>query len=86
MQNASNHGYVTHSLNMDHVILQCLYTRVPSTRNINMVTGYYDKHIYTYNIIQVVNIHTFFFFFYKEEFIKQKFYKKRTNKIIIKIK
>ena len=27
-----------------------------------------------------------FGFFYKEEFIKQKFYKKRTNKIIIKIK
>ena len=43
---------------MDDVILQCMYTRVPSTRNINMVMGYHDKHIYTYNMIQVVNIRT----------------------------
>ena len=43
---------------MDDVILQCLYTRVPSTRNINIVMGYHDKHIYTYNMIQVVNIRT----------------------------
>ena len=58
MQNASNHGYFINSQNMDDVILQCLYTRVPSTRNINIVMGYHDKHTYTYNMIQVVNIRT----------------------------
>ena len=51
MQNASTHGCFINSLNMADVILQCLSTRVISTRNIKIVMEYLDKHIHYYNIL-----------------------------------